>query len=195
MAERVSALKSHFHTGQFGDIGPDGPRLRLSELRAPVLWQVAAWPDTLPEVAASLAKQIGARAAPGPLRAATGPKGTLLRIQPLVFWLTGIDQATAKQAADIAPATGTALDLSHSRTVIRIEGPRARDLLARGVMFDLRDQALPEGACATGAIHHVGVFLHRRDGGYDLYVPRGFAVTIWEWATETAAQWGCEVRG
>ncbi|MBE9556221.1 MAG: sarcosine oxidase subunit gamma, partial [Proteobacteria bacterium] len=35
--------------------------------------------------------------------------------------------------------------------------------------------------------------LHHRDGGYDLHVSRGFAITLWEFLTETAAQWGYEV--
>lgn len=198
MLERVSALVGHYQTGRFGDIGPDGPGVTLSEIRDAGPVQVAAWPDTLPAVGAKLAELVDIEAAPGPLRSVAGPKGTLLRMQPLAFWLTGADAATVAAALAIEVESGTALDLSHSRTAIRIEGMRAAELLNRGLSLDLSAEAFPDGACGASAIHHVGVQLHRRDngagGGFDLYVPRSFAVSTWEFLTETAAQWGYEVK-
>ena len=193
MLEQLSALAAHYHTGPTGDVGADGPGVTLREVRDAGLWQISAWPETMDEVGQKLAEQVGADAALGPLQSVAGAKGTLLRVQPFVWWLTRSDEATAKQAMEIDAEQGTSLDLSHSRTVIRIEGPRARDLLNRGLPTDLRPESFPDGGFAGGAIHLVGVNLHHRDGGYDLYVPRGFAVTLWEFLTETAAQWGYEV--
>jgi heterotetrameric sarcosine oxidase gamma subunit len=144
-------------------------------------------------VGEALAGIVGADAAPGPLQSATGAKGTLLRVQPFVWWLTRADEATASAAMEIDAEQGTSLDLSHSRTVIRIEGGHARDLLNRGLPTDLRPESFPDGGFAGGAIHLVGVNLHHRNGGYDLYVSRGFAITLWEFLTETAAQWGYQV--
>lgn len=193
MLERTSALASRYHPGPAGDIGRGGPGVMLREIRDAGLWQISAWPETMDEVGKTLAGLIGADAAPGPLQSAAGPKGTLMRVQPFVWWLTRADAATATLAMEIDTGQGTALDLSHSRTVIRIEGPCAQPLLNRGLPTDLRPENFPDGAFAGGAIHLVGVNLHHRDGGYDLYVPRGFAVTLWEFLTETAAQWGYQV--
>ncbi len=197
MLERASALAGYCQTGRFGDVGPDGPGVTLSEVRDAGPVQIAAWPDTLPTVGAMLAELVGVEAAPGPLRSIEGPKGRLLRMQPLVFWLTGADTKTLDAALAIEPETGTALDLSHARTVIRLEGPHAADLLNRGLPLDLSPEAFPEGACGASAIHHVAVLLHRRDhgagAGFDLYVPRSLAVSTWEFLTETAAQWGYAV--
>lgn len=199
MLERVSALAGHTQTGRFGDLGPGGPGVTLSEIRDAGPVQIAAWPDTLPAVGAMLAELAGAGAAPGPGRSAAGPNGTLLRMQPLAFWLTGADAAIVATAMAIETETGSALDLTHSRAVIRIEGRRAAELLNRGLSLDLSPAAFPTGTCATGAIHHVGVQLHRRDNGtktsFDLYIPRSFAVSIWAFLTETAAQWGYQVKG
>lgn len=190
MLEKSSALAAHYHTGSAGDIGADGPGVTLHEIRDAGLWQVSGWPETMDAVGERLAGIVGAAAAPGPLKSAAGAKGTLIRVQPFVWWLTRADAATAAEAMAIDAERGTALDLSHSRTVIRIEGPCARDLLNRGLSTDLRPANFPEGSFAGGAIHLVGVNLLHRDGGYDLYIPRGFAVTLWEFLTETAAQWG-----
>lgn len=193
MLEKTSALASHYRTGPAGDIGTDGPGVALWEIRDAGLWQISGWPDTIDAVGNRLADIVGATAAPGPLRSVAGPKGTMIRVQPFVWWLVRASEGTAKQAIAIDAEQGTALDLSHSRTVIRIEGPHARDLLNRGLPIDLRPVCFPEGAFAGSAIHQVGVYLHHRDGGYDIYIPRGFAVTLWEFVTETAAQWGYEV--
>ena len=193
MLEKLSALASHYHTGLAGDIGAAGPGVTLHEIRDAGLWQISGWPGTMDTVGERLAEIAGVEAAPGPMKSAAGASGTLIRVQPFVWWLTRADEAAASAAMEIDAEQGTALDLSHSRTVIRIEGPRARDLLNRGLPTDLRPESFPEGGFVGGAIHLVGVNLHHRDGGYDLYIPRGFAVTLWEFLTETAAQWGYKV--
>jgi len=193
MLEKSSALAAHYQAGLAGDIGADGPGVTLHEIRDAGLWQVSGWPETMDALGERLADIVGAEAAPGPLKSAAGAKGMLIRVQPFAWWLTRADAATASEAMAIDPEQGTALDLSHSRTVIRIEGPRARDLLNRGLSTDLRPALFPEGSFAGGAIHLVGVNLLHRVGGFDLYIPRGFAVTLWEFLTETAAQWGYEV--
>jgi heterotetrameric sarcosine oxidase gamma subunit len=193
MLEKSSALAAHYHTGAAGDIGADGPGVTLHEIRNAGLWQVSGWPETMNTVGERLAGIVGVDGAPGPLKSVEGAKGTLIRVQPFVWWLTRADAATAAEAMAIDPEQGTALDLSHSRTVIRVEGPRARDLLNRGLSTDLRPARFPDGSFAGGAIHLVGVNLLHREGGFDLCIPRGFAVTLWEFLTETAAQWGYEV--
>ncbi len=193
MAERVSALDGHLQPGRYGEAA-DGPGVVFAEIRDIGPWQVAAWPNTLAGVGERLAVLIGADATPAPLRAVAGTRGTLIRVQPLVFWLTHADDATAAQAMTIDAATGTAVDLSHSRTVVRIEGERARDLLNRGLPLDLAADAFPADAFAAGALHQVGVHLHHRGSGYDLFVPRSFALSTWEFLTASAAQFGYEVR-
>ncbi len=193
MAERDSALDGHLQPGRYGEAA-DGPGVVFAEIRDIGPWQVAAWPQTLAAVAVRLAALTGAETVPGPLQAVAGPNGTVARIRPLVFWLTHAGEAAVTQAMDIDAETGSALDLSHSRTVIRIEGPRARDLLNRGLPLDLSPDAFPAGAFAATALHQVGVHLHNRGSGYDLFVPRGFALSIWELLRETAAQFGYEVR-
>lgn len=55
MLERVSALAGHYHKGRFGDIGPDGLGVTLTEIRDAGPVQVTAWPDSLTAVGAKLA--------------------------------------------------------------------------------------------------------------------------------------------
>ena len=85
-------------------------------------------------------------------------------------------------------------DQSHGRVVIRIAGPRARAVLAKGTPVDLNPDAFPSGASALTQMAHVGVHLTRAgDDVFDLSVFRGFSESFWEWITEQAAEFGYQV--
>ena len=60
--------------------------------------------------------------------------------------------------------------------------------------MDLRDDFFPVGTVASSALHHVGITLWRSNDGFDLFLPRGFALSTWEILIETAAQFGAEVK-
>lgn len=190
MVERVSALAGHTAPTRFGLIGPEGPGVRLSERRLESLWLIAAWPDRLGPTGAAAAKAAGVKAAPGPGTSATGQGGTLLRIEPLK-WLLISEAETPRPALD--PADGTVLELGHARTVIHVAGPRAAELMSRLVPLDLRPGRFPEGAVAGTVLHHVGVTVLAREGGYDILVLRSFGLALWELLLETAAQFGAEI--
>ncbi len=184
-AARVSALEGHYATGRFGAAGEPGVTLR--EVRELALHQIAAWPETLAAVGTAAAETVGAAAAPGPGKAVVGQTGTLLRIEPLKFWIFGL--APSPLAAD----QGATLDLSHSRSHLRISGPEAATLLNRFLPLDLRPTAFPAGSVASTAFHHVGVTLWHSEAGFELFLPRGFALSLWEMLLEGAAQFGGEV--
>jgi sarcosine oxidase gamma subunit len=43
------------------------------------------------------------------------------------------------------------------------------------------------------ALHHVGITIWHSSDGFELFVPRGFALSLWEVLTDTAAQFGAEI--
>ena len=188
MAERISALAGHYRPGHHGN--PDRTGVTLEDVRGLKLHQVAAWPQTIDAVGKKVAKQIGARAdaAAGPRSASVGREGAMLRIEPLKWWLFGVE------APQIDAEQGATLDLSHSRTHLRVGGDDAAEFLNRHFPLDLRPQSFAVGAVASSATHHVGVTLWHSEDGYELFVPRGFALSLWEGFTESAAQFGLEIR-
>lgn len=186
MAERVSALNGHATPGRFGEAGGE-PALILHDVPDLILHQVAAWPDTLSTVGKKAAGAVGAFKAPAPCSAVLGKSGTLLRIEPLKCWVLGAE------APELAPEEGATLDLSHSRTHVRVSGPKAVTLLNRHLPLDLREANFPVGSVASTAFHHVGITLYRSEAGYELFLPRGFALSLWEMLLESAAQFGGEI--
>lgn len=171
---RVSALTGHYKPGRFEADGVCG--VTLAEVPGLCLQQMAAWPDTLQAVGKRAAEQV-----------AQHEQATLLRIEPLKWWLVGCG------TAELSAEQGTALDLSHSRVQVRVSGDKAVDLLNRHLPLDLREQAFPAGSVASTGFHHVGVTLWRSEAGYELFLPRGFALSLWELLRESAEQFGVEV--
>lgn len=173
-----------------------GPDLVLAERRVASIRQLAAWPDRLGDAAAIAAAAAGVDAAPGPLRAAEGAGGRLLRVEPLKWLLVvaraeGAPDAPVPDPPDLGDA-GVGLDLSHAWAAIRLDGARAPDLTARAMPLDLRARAFPGGSVATSAIHGVAVTVDARGGGFDLYCPRSFALSVWQHLCAIAAQFAVE---
>ena len=187
MVDRVSALAGHYQPGRRGDKARSG--VVFEEVPNLVLHQVAAWPDSMDAVGKALAKQVGARAdaAAGPGASTTGDSGAMLRIEPMKWWLlgVGVPEFDAEQAMT--------LDLSHSRSRLLISGEDAAEFLNRHFPLDLRESSFPVGSVASSATHHVGVTLWRSAEGYELFIPRGFALSLWEGFVESAAQFGLEI--
>jgi len=186
--QRISALSGHCSIGKSGEISADGSAgVILENVEELVLHQVAGWADTMDRVGSQIAKAVKVESAPGPGQAMVGEEGALLRIEPMKWWIIGA------AAPEISPEHGATLDLSHSRTRIRISGPYAVEFLNRFLPLDLRERSFPQGSVASSAIHHVGVTLWCADGHYDLFVPRGFALFVWEGLVDVARQFGLEI--
>ncbi|MBC8268814.1 MAG: sarcosine oxidase subunit gamma [Rhodospirillaceae bacterium] len=186
MVERVSALSGHY-----SKTSHDNGSVTFTEIEDLSLIQLAAWPDTLALVAAKAVDIIGAQEAPGPGRAVSTHKGTLLRIEPLKWWL--VECRDFALSSDPLATQGAVLDVSHSRTQLRISGPQAALLLNRHLPLDLRDAAFPVGTVASTAFHHTGVTLWRSEQGYELFMIRGFALSLWELLRESGAQFNAEI--
>jgi sarcosine oxidase subunit gamma len=93
-------------------------------------------------------------------------------------------------------ATGSAAitDVSNGRTVIRMTGAHIRDLLAKGCPVDLHANVFGPGSCAGTSLLAITVLIHAIDDAtIDVYVARGLAQSLWEWLSESAAEFGYRV--
>ena len=86
-------------------------------------------------------------------------------------------------------------DQSGGRTVLRVSGPRARDVLAKGLPIDLHPRAFAPGSAATSTISLMGVQLWQVDDApsYDIALFRSLSASFWRWLTASAAEFGYEV--
>ena len=90
-------------------------------------------------------------------------------------------------------------DVSESRVVIALSGPRARDLLAKATSLDLHPRNFQPGNCAQSTLARTSMLLHqlgedKADGAaYEIYVHRSFAEYAWRWLEAAATEYGCAV--
>ena len=183
MAKRISALHKVYQVGHFGQA--ETHTINLSLVANLCLQQVSAWPDTVNQVA----EQLGINSLKYGEVAGDWNMATFYT-DPVTWWLIG----SSKAAITLDPQIGTVLDLSHSRTRVRISGSKAADLLSKLIPIDCRPTKFKQNQIVATAIHHVGVHVWHHERGYDLLIPRGlFSVSVWEILLATALQYGVNV--
>ena len=186
MAKRSSALESNYPVGN--NPTNNESQLQLSEIKNLQLTQAAVWPDSINKVGSYIANHLNLNEYAPPNKAIVNNSVVMMRIEPLKWWIIGSDVPM------LSSNEGTSLDLSHSLTHLEISGPSASLFLNRHLPIDLREKYFPVNSVASSAIHHVSVKLWRSDSGYHLFIPRGFALSLWEIFLETASQFGYEIK-
>ena len=163
--------------------------LRLTESKDVGLVQIAAFSDTeaelerlvRPVLQATLPEPGGYLKRVGQLR--------LLRTAARQVWILSSrkDNPHARLQECVSPHIGAVTQLSHSRTCFCIEGPAAREVLAKGLPLDFHPEAFPVGRFALTGLHHTPVLLcHEAENRYDLYAMRTFARWVSEWLADAA---------
>ena len=107
------------------------------------------------------------------------------------------NEALARELSAKLAGLASISDQTGGRTVLRLSGPHARDVLAKGLPIDLDPRAFPLGSAATSAISHMGVQLWQLDDtrSYDLAIFRSVSESFWSWLTASAAEFGYVVEG
>lgn len=190
----LSALEGHVEPGRYGASDTEVPGVVLDEILPRSLVQLNGVSD--PGSLAGVLSRLGIAGTPKPRLGLAGESGDLLWTGADQWWAVGRErEMSAADALGLCEAEdATALDLGHSRTAVRVSGPMARDLLAKGCPLDV--DGLEAGYCAPTRLGPFSVVLHcRAESFFDLYVFRSFGLAMWEWLADEAAEFGYEVRG
>ena len=198
MVDRQSALAAVYQTCEIG-VKEGATAISICDRRDRYLVQISGCQKSFASVCDRLAAALDCEI-PNDLRQAKScGDRTVFRVAPERFWITGPANDEVLQRLDCESLGGDAIitEIEHSRTVLRISGPRSDILLNRGLPIDLHSTVFPANSFAQSAIHHVPVLVHRVDITdelvFDAYVTREYAVSFWEWLIEAAAPLGCEI--
>jgi heterotetrameric sarcosine oxidase gamma subunit len=194
MFEWHSALAESLKSGGRDGVS-GGRRLRLSEVRGWHLAQLAVFADHRGEFEEHVRTCCGAGLPVELYRGVTSGDSHLVRItQHQYWWLAARSDSMIRLARELPTAAGTVTMLSAGRVRLRITGPTAREVLAKGISLDLHPTVFQVGRGAHTGLHHTGVFLERvEDESYEIYVPRTYAESIWEWLIDAALPFGYDV--
>ena len=117
-------------------------------------------------------------------------------------WLATCEDGCEKIATMLREAVGDAaavVDQSGGLAVLRLGGPRIRDVLAKGVTIDLHEREFKIGAVAVTAIAHIGTTIWRiedsPDGSpaFEVLMFRSMALSFWHWLETSSAEFGLKV--
>jgi sarcosine oxidase subunit gamma len=217
-ARHRSAFEGLATVGRHG-VAEGSPGLTVREVTRLALASVVARRGQADRVAERVSDATGI-ALPATPRRVEGDAGTAGEGLSFVFagpgqWLAVAETAATERFAaaaglDPAMAGSAALEISlramlagaaavagqgDGRGVLRLSGPRVRDVLAKGTAIDLHPRRFAPGDAAMTWCAHVDVTLWQRDAEptYDIVIPRGFAGTFWHWLEESAAEYGIAV--
>lgn len=82
-------------------------------------------------------------------------------------------------------------DVSGNRARLRLSGPNARDVLAKGCSLDLHPRRFAPGQCAQTLIVRADAILHQIDDrpSYDIFPRRSFAEYLWMWLADAMGEY------
>ena len=126
----------------------------------------------------------------GPADLGEGPR--VLWLGPEEWLVVDADgEALASLRAALDGRHAAVVDVSDSRAVIALSGPRTRDVLAKGCSLDLHPRGFAPGRCAQTLLAKAHVILHQTDEApsFEIYVHRSFADYLWSWLEDAAAEY------
>lgn len=176
-------LPDHFAPGRYGKT--DGrPGVQVRERRICLLASVIARRGAVPAAAAAIK------------RLADGEPLTVLSVGPGHWW---IESASSSRSADdlqtVFEGSASVFDLTDSRVVFEMSGPRIRDALAKMLPIDLHPTVFKTGDVAVTSASHIGVTIWQTadEPCYRLAVARSYCGSFWRSFVASAAEHGCEV--
>ena len=109
--------------------------------------------------------------------------------------MTALDQLAMtadRLAGALAGHHSGVTEVSDHLTVIRLTGPRARWVLAKGCALDLHPRVFGPGNCAQTLFERAGITLLQCDAAptYLLLVRRSFAAYLWAWLVDAGQEVG-----
>jgi sarcosine oxidase subunit gamma len=84
-------------------------------------------------------------------------------------------------------AFGSIIDVSASRALLEIRGPKAHELLAHGISIDLHARSFEPGRCSQTLLAKTQVIIERRDeAAFHVYARTSFASYVASWLLDAA---------
>ena len=183
--------------GRYGAVRDGGPGVILSVIHPLSILTVIARKGRAEDLAVAMTDWAGATL-PETGGTAAGKTASVAWAGPeqwLVIARNRPDGTFYDEAAERLAGLASVSDQSHGRIMIRMAGPMARKVLAKGSSVDFHPRAFAVGRCAMTQMAHIGVHVTQvQDGVFDLLMFRGFSEGFWEWLTGMSEEYGYEVR-
>ena len=193
--QAVSPLASHVETGEFGALHDEGPGVVLFERFGLSIAEVVAWKSGESKCRAAIKAASGLTLKTAPGSGTTKPATAAFNIAPARWLVSGEDAQLAAKLAEAVGDNGSVINLSHGRSVLRINGPKSRRVLSKLFAIDFAEEAFAKGD-GLSTIHHDFMVQIQRvdDDAFDIYVFRSFARSFWHVLCRSSEEVGYRVE-
>lgn len=171
------------------------PTVKLSEEPFVAMVDLRADPDG--PAATQAAAILGLELPTTPSTYVTNDTLTAIWMGPDEWLITGGTRSAATLETQLRTAVsedgGAAIDVSAQRTTLRLSGPDARDVLAKGCSLDLHPKVFTKGTAAQTMLGLAGVVLIALDDAgtdYRILVRASFARYLADWLIDAAEEFG-----
>ena len=184
--------------GRYGRVIGDERPVVLTERSNLTISQISAYRDKMGDVASAVLAASGLELPQRPGRVVAN--GVALIGMARGQWLAVAEgdegRTLLARLNEAVSGLASIVDQSDAKAIVRLAGPRARDILAKGCALDLDERAFKPQDAATTQIALIPCQLWQLDEAptYDLAVPLSYARSFWSWLTASAAEYGDEVR-
>ena len=197
--QRRSALAHLSLVARAASSKKDGAGIVMSEVPHRTIVNVRGTASD-PEFATAVQTATGLALPAAANTVSNGSMWQILWLGPNEWWITGpdgeADSLVEALRANFAGQHATACDVSESRAIIALKGPRAREVLMRGVSLDLHPRAFRVGQCAQTGVSRANALIHLVNDTptYELYVLKSFSDYLWRWLEQVAADFNLAVE-
>jgi len=192
----TTPLSRIYAAGRHG-VGEGTLGVSIAELTDFELVQIMARRGQSDAVRQACAEGYG-KAAPGTPQAVEADGALLIWSGPDQFLVLSPRGSAMEKARSLFSGTASLSEQSDGRSLIRISGTRARDMLAKVCSVDLHPSVFAVGAAAATSIDHTPVNLWRGadssgEAVFHLLVFATFAESLWHTLLDSGAEYGISI--
>lgn len=192
-AQKHSAIETAYTPGRHGNPAESEPGIVFVERRNLSIAHIADNSGNQ-AIAQVVQKETGCALPAKANTATTNGACSVLSLAPARWLVVSAGHDDGALAGALRNSGTVVNDIGGGRTVIRLSGWRVRDLLAKGCPVDIHPCVFGPGACAATDLLHIPAIIHNLDDySYDVYVSRSYALSLWDWLTDGAEEFGYQV--
>ena len=184
--------------GRYGTTATGAPALTIAERPHLTITQISAFHGKTDAIAKAVLSAAALELPKTPKRVAA-KELALIGVAPSQ-WLAiaqgGEGRALLARLAGALTGLASIVDQSDAKALLKVNGPRVRDVLAKGCALDLHPRAFKPQDAATTQIALIPCQLWQLDEAptFELAVPLSHARSFWSWLAASAAEFGYQVR-
>jgi sarcosine oxidase subunit gamma len=195
---------AHHHLHSNSEIESDNSKEAIMISECPTHTQLAIRGELSEKKFALIVKKVIGIALPqNPCTASTNSKGDRILWMGPDEWLIilqGADKLHLKYELgnSLKNTFSAVIDVSNSRSILRITGAKSRETLMKGCSIDLHPRSFKVNSVVNTWLAQARIALHKisesnYSESYDIYVHRSFADYLWMWLQDAVKEYSTKI--